>query len=110
MHRSKHTARFLEFSLGSIVSTSVNKGAVPATEQKEQEQEKNDNFRRLPRVGEGVGIEARDGVFVVLCTDLDRGTAEVLQMSRIRRIERGIPLYAMRILNDRKGPEFDGSR
>ncbi len=54
----------------------------------------------IPRVGQGVRIDARDDVFVVLRTDLDRGTADVLRVSGVRQIEGGIPLGMMRILSD----------
>lgn len=49
-------------------------------------------------VGEGIQIAARDGLFVVLGTDVDRGTVDVLQMSGIRRIETGVPLSSVRVL------------
>lgn len=52
----------------------------------------------LPKVGEGIQIAARDGLFVVLGTDVDRGTVDVLRMSGIRRIETGVPLGSVRVL------------
>ena len=40
-------------------------------------------------------------MFVVLRTDPERGTVDVLQMSGIRQIEGGVPLGTVRILKDR---------
>jgi len=57
--------------------------------------------KKLPQVGQGIQIDARDGVFVVLRTDPERGTVDVLQMSGIRQIEGGVPLGTVRILKDR---------
>ena len=56
--------------------------------------------RELPQIGQGIQIDARDGVFVVLRTDAERGTVDVLQISGIRQIEGGIPLGSVRILKD----------
>jgi len=55
--------------------------------------------KRVPRVGEGVQIDARDGVFVVLRTDASRGTVDVLQVSGVRQIEGGVPIGSVRILH-----------
>jgi len=58
------------------------------------------NFAELavPRIGDGIEIEARDGVFIVLRTDMERGTLDVLQLSGIRQIEGGVPLGSVRVL------------
>ena len=57
--------------------------------------------RKFPQVGQGIQIDQRDGVFVVLRTDSDRGTVDVLQMSGIRQIEGGVPLGTVRVLQGR---------
>ena len=54
---------------------------------------------RFPRVGEGVQIDARDGVFVVMRTDISGGTVDVLGMSGVRQIEGGVPVESVRILH-----------
>ncbi|KAA6457524.1 hypothetical protein DYQ86_22090 [Acidobacteria bacterium AB60] len=52
----------------------------------------------VPAVGSRIRIEARDGVFVVLRTDLERGTVDVLQISGQRQIEGGIALNSVRVV------------
>jgi hypothetical protein len=52
----------------------------------------------VPHVGAGIHIDAREGVFVVLRTDVDRGTVDVLRVSGIRQIEGGVPLGSVRIV------------
>ena len=50
--------------------------------------------------GERIQIDGRDGVFVVLRTDEDRGTVDVLQISGLRQIVGGIPLGTVRVLDE----------
>jgi hypothetical protein len=58
--------------------------------------------REIPQVGQGVEIDARDEVFVVLRTDLERGTVDVLQMSGVRQIQGGVPLNTVRIKKEQE--------
>lgn len=51
--------------------------------------------------GERIQIDGREEVFVVLRTDQDRGTVDVLQISGLRQIVGGIPVGSVRVLNDR---------
>lgn len=51
--------------------------------------------------GERIQIDGREGVFVVLRTDEDRGTVDVLQISGLRQIVGGIPRGSVRVLNNR---------
>jgi hypothetical protein len=51
--------------------------------------------------GERIQIDGREEVFVVLRTDRDRRTVDVLQISGLRQIVGGIPLASVRVLNDR---------
>ena len=61
----------------------------------------NHQDREIPLVGQGVWIDGRDGVHVVLRTDIVSGTVQVLQTSGIRQIRDGVPLSAIRIAKDR---------
>ena len=51
-------------------------------------------------IGERVQIDGRDGIFVVLRVDTDRGAADLLLMSGVRRIESNIPLGTIHVLRD----------
>lgn len=54
--------------------------------------------REIPRIGQSVEIDDRDGMFVVLRTDIVGGTVDVLQMSGVRQIEGGVPLERVRLV------------
>jgi hypothetical protein len=53
------------------------------------------------RAGERIQIDGREGVFLVLRTDQDRRTVDLLQISGLRQIVGGIPLGSIRVLDDR---------
>lgn len=55
--------------------------------------------RILPEFGHRIAIDSREGVFVVLRTDAEKGTVDVLRVSGMRQIEAGIPLSSVRVLS-----------
>ena len=50
--------------------------------------------------GERIQIDGREGVFVVLRTDQDQRTVDVLQISGLRQIVGGIPMGSVSVLSD----------
>ena len=55
--------------------------------------------KTLPQFGHRIAIDNREGVFIVLRTDAENGTVDVLRVSGVRQIEASIPLSSVRVLS-----------
>lgn len=52
----------------------------------------------VPLSGHRIEIDGREGVFIVLRTDAERETVDVLRITGMRQIEAGIPMASARLL------------
>ncbi len=51
-------------------------------------------------MGKRVRVNGEDGEFMVIRVDRSRNSADLMKMTGIRRVEEGVPLAALRPVND----------